>query len=153
METAYSIEIRVFCTETENDDDVLSGLKWLVPLDFEKEKIAVGKHTALGFDDKKITIFEVMLTKRRHARAFLDNVIPKIPDVQKKMLLGQLGLRVDEHTNFYLRFDKETLIHHKELLVVDNGSCYHVKIKVTVFPSNKEKAMTVVGEMLKPKTI
>ncbi|MBI2549564.1 hypothetical protein HYV83_00085 [Candidatus Woesearchaeota archaeon] len=155
MEIAHSVAIRVFCREEENENEIVNGLKSLIPLDFEKEKIAVKKQTTLGFSDKKIAIFEVALTKNRHIKAFLENMLSKISGTDKQMLLRQLDSRVDDSANFFVRFEKETLAKRNELLVTDGGNCYHVKIKIAAYPSNKENAMKVVRKLLdrKPQTI
>ncbi len=154
MDIAHSVAIRVFCNENENENDVLSGMKLLLPLNLEEEKVAIRKQTALGFNDRKISIFEVALTKKRHVRAFLDNIARKIPDAQREMLLRQLGTRIDENSNFFVRFDKETLIKHGELIVTDSGNCYHARIKIAAFPSTKERAVAIAEGMLsKTKTI
>lgn len=156
MELAHSVAIRVFCNEEENENDIVSGLKWLIPINLEEEKVKIDAQTALGFSDRRIKILEVTLTKRKHIKAFLDNLVLEIPDTQRQVLLRQLGSRVDENAVFFVRFDKETVIKHRELLVTDSGDCYHARIKIAAFPSTKEKAMAIVGEMLstaKTKTI
>ncbi len=145
---AHSVAIRVFCGEEENESEVVGGLKQLLPFDIENEKIAIQKQTAFGFSDKKINIFEVTLAKNRHVKAFLGNLLPKISATDKQMLLRQLDSRVDGDANFFVRFEKETLAKHNELLVTDGGNCYHVKIKMAAYPSNKETAIDVIRKML-----
>ncbi|MEK6837359.1 MAG: RNA-binding domain-containing protein, partial [Nanoarchaeota archaeon] len=78
MKIAHSASIRVFCSEEENEE-VTNGLKWLVPLDFEKEKIRINRQMALGFGDRKIVILEVSLTKEKQVKAFLDSLIQRLP--------------------------------------------------------------------------
>ena len=87
MKIAHSINIRVFCGEEENESDVIGGLKFLLPLDLEKEKIEITRQTAFGFSDRKIAIFEVTLTKNRHIKAFLGNLPSKISATDRQMLL------------------------------------------------------------------
>ena len=148
MNVAHSATIRVFCGEGENEQAILAGLKWLIPFDFEKEKISIQGQNALGFNDRKITIFEVVLTKNRHVRAFLDNLLVKISEQDKKTLLRQLNSRIDEDANFFLRFEKERLSEHQDLLLTDGGNCYHIKIKIAAYPSTKEKAIDAMKELL-----
>lgn len=156
LNIAHSATIRVFCGEGENEHAILAGLQWLLPFDIEKEKITIQGQNALGFNDKKITIFEVALTKNRHVRAFLDNLVAKISEHDKQTLLRQLDSRVDEDANFFLRFEKERLSEHHDLLLTDGGNCYHIKIKIASFPSTKEAAIKAVRNMLQagqPQTI
>lgn len=153
MEIAHSAAIRVFCGEEENESEVMNGLKSLLPFDLEKEKIAIQKQTAFGFSDKRINIFEVTLAKKRHIKAFLDGLLPRISGTDRLMLLRQLDSRVDNDANFFVRFEKETLAKHNELLVTDSGNCYHVRIKIAAYPSTKEAAVRIMEAVLKTKTI
>ncbi len=145
---AHSIAIRVFCGEEENESEVMSGLKSLLPFGLEKEKIMVRRQNALGFGDRRIAIFEVILTKDRHVKAFLDSLLPKISVTDRQMLLRQLDSRIDDEANFFIRFEKESLMKRNDLLVTDGGNCYHVKIKIAAYPSMKQKAIEVVKELL-----
>ena len=148
MNVAHSVTARVFCGEKENESEVLNGLKSLLPFDLEKEKIAIDRQNAFGFSDRKITIFEVVLTKNRQVKAFLDNLLPKISGTDKHMLQRQLNSRIDDDANFFVRLEKETLAKRNELLVTDGGNCYHVKIKMAAYPSSKENAIKLVKELL-----
>ncbi len=148
MKIAHSASIRVFCGEEENESEVMNGLKSLLPFDLEKEKILVQRQTALGFGDRRIAIFEVILTKDRHVKAFLDSLLQKISATDRQMLLRQLDSRVDDEANFFVRFDKEALTKRNDLLVTDSGNCYHVKIKIAAYPSTKQKTIEVVKELL-----
>lgn len=153
MEIAHSAAIRVFCGEKENESEVMNGLKSLLPFDLEKEKITIQKQAAFGFSDKRINIFEVTLAKKRHVKAFLDGLLPRISGTDRQMLLRQLDSRVDNDANFFVRFEKETLAKRNELLVTDSGNCYHVKIKIAAYPSTKETAVRIMEVVLKTKTI
>ena len=155
MNIAHSVTIRVFCGQEENAEEIINGLKLLIPFDFEKEKIKLHRHKALGFNDRRIDVLEVMLTKNKHTNAFIDNIMQKISETDKQLLLRQLDSRVDDESSFFIRFDKESLAKRSDLLVTDSGSCYHIKIKIAAFPSNKWNAMKVVESYLtaKPKTI
>ena len=155
MNIAHSVAIRVFCGEGEYESEVMDGLKSLLPFDIEKEKIEITKQTAFGFSDKRIAIFEVVLTRNRHIKAFLDNLLPKISPTDKQMLLRQLDSRIDDEASFFVRFDKDSLAKRNELIVTDSGNCYHVKIKIAAYPGSKENAMKLVKELMneKPKTI
>ncbi len=148
MDVAHSVTVRVFCGQEENESEVVNGLKSLLPFDLEKEKIAIKRQNALGFGDRKISIFEVTLTKNRHVKAFLGTLLPKISATDKQMLLRQLDSRIDDDANFFVRFEKETLAKRNELLLTDSGNCYHVRIKMAAYPSNKEKAMKLVKELI-----
>lgn len=148
MEISHSVSIRVFCSQEENEAEIVNGLKQLLPFDVEKEKITLQRQKALGFNDRKISILEVVLTKNKHVKAFLDNVLQKISATDKQMLLRQLDSRIDDEANLFIRFDKQSLAGQNNLLITDTGNCYHVKIKIAAYPSTKEKAVEVVKRFL-----
>ncbi|MBI2141728.1 hypothetical protein HYU16_04890 [Candidatus Woesearchaeota archaeon] len=148
MKIAHSASIRVFCGEGESEGELTNGLKWLAAVDFEKEKARINRQTALGFGDRKIVVLEVSLAKDRQVKAFLDNLIQRLPETQKQLLVRQLDSRVDDDANFFVRFEKETLAKHRELLLTDGGNCYHVKIKVAAFPATRKKAIETVKDFL-----
>lgn len=148
MDVAHSVTVRVFCGQEENENEIMNGLKVLLPFDHEKEKISIRRQNALGFSDRKIAIFEVVLTKNRHVKAFLDNLLSKISSTNRQMLLRQLDSRIDSDANFFVRLEKETLAKRNELLVTDGGNCYHTKIKLAAYPSNKETAMKILKGLL-----
>ena len=148
MNIAHSVTIRVFCGQEENRDEIVCGLKFLLPFDLDKEKIAINRQIAFGFNERKIDIFEASLTKSRHANAFLENFLQKISEQDKNVLLRQLDSRVDDESNFFVRLEKETLAKRNELLLTDSGNCYHIKIKVACFPSTKESAIDTIRLLL-----
>ena len=41
MNIAHYVSIRVFCGQDENEAEIVSGLKQLLPFDVDKEKIKV----------------------------------------------------------------------------------------------------------------
>ena len=65
MKLAHQIKIKVFSYEKFNDNDkiVLDKFLQLFPFDLKDEKIELKRTEAFGFNDKKITIFEVILAK------------------------------------------------------------------------------------------
>ncbi|HLD97602.1 MAG TPA: RNA-binding domain-containing protein [Candidatus Nanoarchaeia archaeon] len=164
MNIAHSVTIRVFCGQEENRDDLVNGLKFLLrsgqsliahsasgeiaPFDLEKEKIAINRQTAFGFNDRKINIFEASLTKSRHVNAFLENLLGKLPEIQKQMLLNQLESRIDDDRNLFVRLEKERLAKHNDMLMIDGGNCYHIRIKVAAFPASKEAAVAVMKKVM-----
>lgn len=151
MKIAHSVTIRVFCSQEENEEDIMSGLKWLVPLDFDKEKVIVQQKLAEGFNERKIRVIEATLTKERHTRAFIESLQERLLEHNKNLLLHQLVSRIDDNANFFVRFEKENVARNLSLLVTDGGNCYHIRIKVAAYPSTKEAAMRIMRNVLELK--
>lgn len=148
VKAAHSVAIRVFCSQEENETEIANGLKSLLQLDLENEKIRIERRSALGFEDRKITILEVNLTKSRHIEAFLNGFLPRISDTDRQLLIRQLDSRVDNEGAFFIRVEKWQLSKHNDVLITDGGNCYHIKIKPAVYPAAKENAIRAVKELL-----
>ena len=147
MKIANSISIRVFSKEGEDDEKIAQTLKQLVPFDYEKEKIRFRTETATGFNESKIMIYAIFLEKERHTRKFLELLMGRLTKEQKELLSRQEESRLDESLNFYIRLDKERLM-HDEYWITDDGNCYHITISLAAFPRKKEAALKIAEELL-----
>lgn len=146
MKAAHNITIRVFAKEWEDAEKIKEGLFRLIPV--EKEKLKINETAAEGFEDKKISIFEVKLEKERHVKIFFDSLLQKLGDKQKDLLIRQLDSRTDEECNFFIRLDKEKLL-NGEYQITDSGECYHIKIAAAAYPAKKETAKKAIEQMIK----
>jgi len=148
MKRAHSVHIRVFAKEGEDIAKIKEGLSFMVPFDYEKEKIKVDETNAIGFSDKQIKIFEITLSKERHINAWLNLLVNSLKKEQKDMLLRQIDTRIDDECCFFIRFDKDKIF-DKEFFITDSGSCYHVRISLAAYPKTRENSKKIVEEMLK----
>ncbi len=149
MKTVNKIVITVFAKEDENQEKIKQALISLVPLDLEKEKIAIRQQTATGFQDKQIRVFKIELEKTRHANEFAKFLTSKLTSEQKELLLRQAESRLDEELNFFIRLDKDRLLESNELYITDSGNCYHITLSIAAFPSKREKALETIEKLLK----
>ncbi len=146
MKLVNSIKMSVFTKEEENEREIEEKLKQLIPLELEKEKIAVTKQTATGFNEKRIRIIEAMLTKDRHINAFLEKLKENLSEKQKELLIRQKESRLDDELNFFIRLDKEKLLNN-EHWVTDSGNCYHIRINIAAFPKRREDALKMIEKI------
>jgi len=150
MKFCHHIKLSVFVKIDEGEDEakIRAGLLSLIPFDLVKEKVPLNIQTAKGFEDHKIRIYEIDLTKDRHIKEFLVSFISHLTEDQKQLLLRQVESRLDEENNFFIRLDKNKL-QLGVRYIVDHGNCYHTKMSIAAFPTNRENAKTTVGEILK----
>lgn len=149
MKLAHLIKFSVFSKQEDNETDVLNSFLSLIPFNLEEEKLELKTSAAEGFKHTKIKIFEITLTKEKHTAKFLENLINKLSDGQKQLILKRSESRLDENLKFFLRFDKENLIKENKLWLTDEGNCFHIKISIAAFPSNKENALEVIKNLFK----
>tara|TARA_B100000315_G_C14530933_1_gene566121 strand:- start:202 stop:666 length:465 start_codon:yes stop_codon:yes gene_type:complete len=149
MKLAHQIKVKVFSYEKNDEDNKLILDKFLgfFPFDLKEHKIELKKINAAGIDEKKITIFEVALTKEKHISKFLPNLIENIDDENKKLILEQLESRLDDNLDFFLRFDKDEYIKDNKLKLIDSGNYFHIEISVAAFPKKRELALGIVKEV------
>ena len=95
MRYANLIKISVFSYEKDNEQQIHDKFLNLISFDIEKEKIELKTTFAKGFNEKKITIYEIALTKQRHTSIFLKNLIKNIDEGQIKQILSQLDDKLD----------------------------------------------------------
>lgn len=146
MKLAHQIKAKVFSYEKNNEDDkvVLNKFLELFPFDLKDEKILLNRTNASGFEDRRITIFDVTLEKEKHTNLFLNNLIKNLDEVQKKLILEQMESRLDDDLDFFLRLDKSEYLKNNKLKMTDSGNCFHIMISVTAFPGKREIALDIV---------
>ena len=145
---AHSVKVTVFCKEGEDTEAVRQGLLSLFPFNLEEQKLSVEQRAASGFNDKRIDVLEVNLTKETHTRKFLEMLVEKLGSPQLELLLRQMNSRLDNELDFFIRLDKEELMKNKAWMVTDSGKCYHIRISVAAFPKKRGAAEEVVKKIL-----
>ena len=142
--------MRVFCKEEDNKEQIIGRIKELFPFDFGKEKIKLKEKTAYGFEDKKIKILSVSVSKERHIEKVIKNLVSRLSTEQKELLLKQLDSRLDENLHFYLRMEKERLL-EGEYWITDTGNCFHFKIVIAAYPHKRKVAERILKDILMPE--
>ena len=149
MKIAHQIKIKVFSYEKDDEyqNSALEKLLQLIPFNAKDEKIALNRTEAQGFNEKKITIFEIILEKERHTSKFLEKLINNLNEHQKNIILEQLENRLDEKLSFFLRFDKAEYIKNNRLVLTDSGNCFHIEISVAAFPRKRDVAIKSIKKL------
>jgi RNA-binding protein len=147
MKTAHNIIISVFSNEGEDAEKINEALVRLVNLDLEKEKLKVEHEAAEGVQNNKIDIFRIKLEKDRHINSFFENLLSKLGQQQKDLIVKQIKTRIDDDCNFYIRLDKEKLF-EGQYHITEKGNCYHIKTLVAAYPKKKEKAVEIVKRLI-----
>lgn len=67
-------------------------------------------------------------------------------DEQQRTMLVKQEDRLDERLNFFIRLDKESLL-QDQYQVTDCGECFHIRISIAAFPRRREVALEVVKKI------
>ena len=84
MKHAHLIKLKVFSYEPENIESVLASFLRFFPFNLEDNKVDLNKTNSTGFNERKITIFEIKLTKSNLISQFLKNLVGNLDEDQKK---------------------------------------------------------------------
>ena len=147
MKHAHLIKLTVFSYENEGSQPVLDAFLMFFPFNLEESKADFRKTNAAGFNQSKIKIFEATLTKNNLITQFLKNLLNNLGESQKSMMLAQLESRLDKNLDFFIRFDKDSWINEKKLVLTDSGRCFHLKISIAAFPKKREIALNAIKDL------
>jgi RNA binding exosome subunit len=148
MKLAHNIKLSVFSHEEDDLDKLAQTITKLCPFDLEQEKLQLKQSTATGFKERKIKIFEILLTKERHTTKFLNHLKQNLSDDQRQLLINQTESRLDQELDFFIRLDKQKLLNENQFWITDSGNCFHIKISIAAYPANRETGLKVVKEWL-----
>jgi RNA binding exosome subunit len=149
MKIANSVKLSVFAKDEEDPEKIKNKFLELIPFNLEEEKINLEQRKAIGFEEKEIRIFEILLEKEKHVNMFLENLIKNLSSETKEIILRQAETRLDDECNFFLRFSKDKLIKENELWLTDQGNCFHIKLNIAAFPKKKETALEIIRKAFK----
>ncbi|MBN1544755.1 hypothetical protein JW898_04825 [Candidatus Woesearchaeota archaeon] len=149
MKLAHNVKLSVFAHEGEDLRKISEALKGLCPFDLEKEKVDLKTSVATGFQERKITIFEVFLKKERQTARFLRHLKESISESHLNLIRSQAESRLDSELNFFIRLDKAKLLGENRFYLTDSGDCFHIKISLAAYPANRDAGLKVVEEWLK----
>lgn len=147
MKYAHLIKLTAFSYEYENSQSIGEAFLDFFPFNPEENKIVLKKTTADGFNERRILIFEAILAKSNLISHFLQNLLANLDESQKKQILIQAESRLDKNLDFFLRFDKDSWIQEKRLVLTDSGKCFHLKISIAAFPKKRYVALNVVKDL------
>ncbi len=117
------------------------------PFNIEDNKVILKKTDAIGFNDTKIEVIEIILTKTNLINQFLKNLLDNLDKEQKNKILQQMESRLDKNLDLFLRFEKDTWINERKLVLTDSGKCFHLRISVAAFPKKREVALNVIKDL------
>jgi RNA binding exosome subunit len=88
------------------------------------------------------------LQKEKHTNAFLNSLKQRLSDDQKQLLLRQSESRLDSELSFFIRLDKDRLLNENRFWITDSGNCFHIRMSIAAYPSNREAALKVISQWL-----
>lgn len=131
------MELRAFAQATEEPDLVREALEHFLPGDTEVET-----EEAEGHYGNPVRVLTVRLENADEIRFFLD----RVGDLRERVL-NQLGRRLDDDCNLWMRFDKAAALRGETRLTRSDGVV--ARIKVAAYPANRENAEESARELLR----
>jgi RNA binding exosome subunit len=147
VKLVHNIEISVFEKEEQILNSIYKTFNKILPIDFNKEKIEIKKTKAEGFNQEIIHIISLKIRKYNHSLLLLQNIFKKLDKKDIEKIYEQRDSRLDRNGNFFIRLDKKSLLNNIHQLT-ESGDCFHFKIKIAAFPSNRENSIKSLEELL-----
>ena len=147
MRLIHRATMTAFSKPEEDIQAIREGISALVPFNMEEAKIQLQVQNAEGFDHRNIKILTIILAKEAHTNDFLDFLLEKLTDEQKKLLVSQAESRLDDNLDFFIRIDKDQWMKEREVWLTDSGSCFHIKLSLAAYPKNRQSALNVVEKI------
>ena len=143
-----SILLKIFATPDENPQEISDKFLKILPFDLAIEHLSLNRKTVTGFNQQRMVIFQLKLTKKKHTRVFLEYFKNKLSNEVKVQLLETLEKRVDDDCKLYIRLNKVTFLYHDQYELTSDGLCLHITIHVRTFPKRKENALQEIRNYL-----
>ncbi|MDR0911927.1 MAG: exosome protein [Methanobrevibacter sp.] len=134
----HNIRFRFFIYHFEDENEILDGLSYFLPLDiFEKEM-------AEGMDEKPIAIYTGTISKKKEIKSFINKILGS--DIDFNKFQEDLEKKMDDKGNLFLRFSKSKIIEEK-LEVTQSGDSIHLKVKIAAYPAKKDVAIKIAKKL------
>jgi len=155
MRYIHNAKITVFLKPEEYAKDaglikqVRDSMCKLLPLDFDKEKLSITEENVESFENRKIKILALEISKEAHTNVFIKTLKELLGKEQCRTVVSQKESRLDDELCFYIRLDKERMLKDTAAELTDNGDCFHIKLHIAAFPKHKDVALKVVEEIFR----
>ena len=136
----HNIRYRLFVYKDENEEELIEGLKNILPT------AKVERELAEGMMEDKIVILSGKIDKKKETKEFLKNLLA-MDKVSLDKLANNLDKKIDKNGNLFLRFSKSAACEEK-WEICDNGDSIHLKIKIAAYPAKKDVAVNLLKEVL-----
>jgi len=151
MRYIHNAKITVFLKPEEYAGDVKfiqkakDMMHSFIPVDFVKEKLSITEEDVESFENRKIRILALEISKEAHTNIFL-KTLKELLKGQCRTVASQKESRLDEELCFYIRLDKESM--QKGIVeLTDSGDCVHIKMHIAAYPKNRIAALKIVEEI------
>jgi RNA binding exosome subunit len=108
--------------------------------DIKSSKIDFHESTAVGFEERKIVVMELLLKNPKKSEEMLKRIFEALSDDDRRLLYMTADSRIDDDNKLYIRLDKEALKEGKHILT-DSGDCYRIAFHITTYPKDREQAI------------
>lgn len=143
----HNITVTVFEKNEEKIENHKDLFHFLLPIDFETQKVDMSIESIEGLNQKPIYIIRLKTRKNSHNQQLLDMVFSQLNETDKKQIGDQYLSRLNQEGYFFIRLDKENLS-QKKFVLTDNGDCFHFKIKIASFPAKWDAFVKTTESLL-----
>ncbi|MDR2966382.1 MAG: RNA-binding protein [Methanobacteriaceae archaeon] len=139
----HNIRYRLFVYKDEDENDLIEGLKSILPT------VKVEREIAEGINGDNIIILSGKISKKRETKEFMNKLL-EMDDFKIANLINDFEKKVDANGNLFLRFSKKDAC-NDVLKICENGDSIHLKVKIAAYPTKKRVAINLLNEFFTSK--
>ena len=134
----HNIRYRLLVYKNENENDLMEGLKNILPT------AKVEREIAEGVNGDKIIILTGKVNKKRETKEFMSQLL-EMDDSKITNLVNDFEKKIDDNGNLFLRFSKKKAC-NDILEICEDGDSIHLKVKIAAYPAKKRVAINLLNE-------
>ncbi|MFC2154597.1 RNA-binding domain-containing protein [Candidatus Altiarchaeota archaeon] len=147
MKRIHNVQVDLYSGEGERAEN-MRLLENFLPEDAELVEEIVEPELEGGVFTKKLSVLSARIDSSKKSDDFLQNISENLAAEDKEAITASLSKNIDDEGILYIRLDRKAA-KEGQFKIIDSGDCIHIKAKIAAYPQKKEKALSIVKEMLK----
>ena len=146
MKLAHYLAARVLCPRDDVEKTSLA-LSELLSAGYALEKVPITQNPVE--ESSQAILLASFLRKESGINHLFKFIAAKISAEDRQSVANESEQRVDNHLDFFLRFDRESWVAHRKLALTPKGECFHLTFSMAAYPKSRERAAALVRQIFK----
>ena len=144
MKRAHYLAIRVLSKPADigMNSDALKAL-----LSSGNTDVEIPLSGTTGEETTQPVLLTSFLKKESDINHLFKFLAANIASQDKEIILKEADKYVDDHLDFFLRFEREPWVLEKKLILTTKGDCFHLTFSMAAYPKTKDRAIELVRKV------
>ena len=143
MKRAHYLSARVLSKPGDIEANS-TALKALLSCKDPKTEIPITENK--GEEPSQPTLLTSFLKKESEINHLFKFLVSNMSPEDKKTILSETEKYVDDHPDFFLRFERDAWAADKKLILTTKGDCFHLTFSIAAYPKKKQVAVALVKQ-------